>query len=637
MKFSHSLQLNSVPEWRDYYLNYKLLKKVLYQLQEIAATRDEVLQGSSTAAAGHSTDNAKSQLSETVEKKGLSKWTQKLHPKKSKEEAVHQDTIELSTISDGASTLPFDDKEVEYMVEEVDFQKVTPKKVFESKLNVELKKVDAFYSTKEKEVFAQVENLLKDLKYFNETHADLARIKSADTHKRLDQDLERQGYPIDEEDDDEDDDLLSTAAFSTLMGDGEFNLTFQHEVTYKKRILEAFIDLSQLKSYIELNKMGFSKACKKFDKVLEENIRQEYVSGIEIKAYMFHPSTVDKVDEYLDELIQVYSGVTGFSPEESKEYLRSHLREHIVFERTTVWKQLIGIEKDMNNATGAKVLTGDESEIKNLYSLEMFEYKLPFTINLKFTKIEYFKFPKFFFVNHNAWKIYLAILVGGILLGVKTLNDRTQGNCLAVVAVCAILWATEAIPLFATSLLVPFLVVLCNTLKDEDTGKVMAAPDAATYILSTMWNSTIMLLLGGFTLAAGLSKYNIAKVASSWILHYAGTKPRNVLLAITGVALFLSMWISNVAAPVLAYSLIDPMLKSIPTNSGFAKALVLGIALVSDAAGMSTPISSPQNMIAIEALSPQPSWANQANQRNFHFEAMVCHSRHYRHHCLMVY
>jgi phosphate transporter len=72
-----------------------------------------------------------------------------------------------------------------------------------------------------------------------------------------------------------------------------------------------------------------------------------------------------------------------------------------------------------------------------------------------------------------------------------------------------------------------------------------------------MWTPVIMLLLGGFTIAAALSKYNIAKMMATFTLSKAGTKPRNVLLTCMGVAMFASMWISNVAAPVLCFSIIQ--------------------------------------------------------------------------------
>lgn len=66
-----------------------------------------------------------------------------------------------------------------------------------------------------------------------------------------------------------------------------------------------------------------------------------------------------------------------------------------------------------------------------------------------------------------------------------------------------------------------------------------------------------MLLLGGFAIAAALSKYGIAKLLATVVLSKAGTKPRTVLLTNMFVAMFASMWISNVAAPVLCFSIIQ--------------------------------------------------------------------------------
>lgn len=80
---------------------------------------------------------------------------------------------------------------------------------------------------------------------------------------------------------------------------------------------------------------------------------------------------------------------------------------------------------------------------------------------------------------------------------------------------------------------------------------------AANYIFSAMWTPVIMLLLGGFTIAAALSKYNIAKVMATFVLSKAGTRPRNVLLINMFVSMFASMWISNVASPVLCFSIIQ--------------------------------------------------------------------------------
>lgn len=114
------------------------------------------------------------------------------------------------------------------------------------------------------------------------------------------------------------------------------------------------------------------------------------------------------------------------------------------------------------------------------------------------------------------------------------------------------------IPLFVTSLLIPFLVVLLGVVRsDVKPHDRLGAKDSAKYIFAAMWTPVIMLLLGGFGIAAALSKYDIAKIMATFVLSKAGTRPRTVLLTNMFVSMFLSMWISNVAAPVLCFTIIQ--------------------------------------------------------------------------------
>ena len=116
----------------------------------------------------------------------------------------------------------------------------------------------------------------------------------------------------------------------------------------------------------------------------------------------------------------------------------------------------------------------------------------------------------------------------------------------------------QVIPLFVTSLLVPFLVVILQVVRDDRKPHTrLAPPEAAKYVFASMWTPVIMLLLGGFTIAAALSKFQIAKLLATLVLSKAGTRPRTVLLTNMFVALILSMWISNVASPVLCFSIIQ--------------------------------------------------------------------------------
>jgi phosphate transporter len=50
------------------------------------------------------------------------------------------------------------------------------------------------------------------------------------------------------------------------------------------------------------------------------------------------------------------------------------------------------------------------------------------------------------------------------------------------------------------------------------------------------------------------------------------------------------------------------MLRNLPSDSQMSKALILGIALASNIGGMLSPIASPQNIVALQIMSPTPPW-----------------------------
>lgn len=100
------------------------------------------------------------------------------------------------------------------------------------------------------------------------------------------------------------------------------------------------------------------------------------------------------------------------------------------------------------------------------------------------------------------------------------------------------------------------MVVPMHLVKDSN-GNVLPASQAAKLVFQSMFNDTIMVLLGGFAIAAALSKHGVAKAFASTVLSKAGSRPRYVILVNMYLATFLCMWISNVATPVLCFSLVD--------------------------------------------------------------------------------
>lgn len=572
MKFSHSLQFNAVPEWSKKYISYTTLKKLIYSLQR---------------------ESLKAQK---------------------------------------------EDPESAFLIADDDPLR-KPVAVFSAALDAELKKIDEFYQAKETEIFQTLEDLLFDVElYENElmtaegdrsvsnlnlgrsrlpTDSRRRRRAGSDTSGEINigtTDGETENDPDPDDADEEnghdpihpfdaeqagasgvtrafDGAVRSPRSFSnwsdlktgSSVSHPQLQLLSESRVLLRKKVIAMYTSLSELKGFIDLNQTGFKKALKKFDKSLNTSLKSNYLMKLPNQTHVFKPETIRSVTTKMSIVVEVYAKLsTNSDIEAAISELSIHLREHVVWERNTVWRDMIGIERKSQAAN-----TNSKSTEPN--------------------RSDKFSFNGFSFRNATLLKSCAISFVTILLLNVSPFDDIAQKNCFALLICASLLWATETIPLFVTSLLVPLLIVTFGVLKNGD-GSLMSNADASKYILSTMWNSVILLLLGGFTLAASLTKFSIAKIISTWVLSKAGTNPSVVLLTIMSIALFASMWVSNVAAPVLCFSLIQPLLRTLPRGSPFAQALILGIALASNIGGMALPIASPQNMIAIGAMQPPPSW-----------------------------
>lgn len=126
-------------------------------------------------------------------------------------------------------------------------------------------------------------------------------------------------------------------------------LLTESRIILRKRTIGLYTTLSELKSYIELNQTGFKKALKKFDKSLNTNIKESYLESLPENSYIFKKSTMQKVNERLESLIKLYALICnhGDDLETARQELSIHLREHVVWERNTVWRDMIGLEKDV--------------------------------------------------------------------------------------------------------------------------------------------------------------------------------------------------------------------------------------------------------------------------------------------------
>ncbi len=167
---------------------------------------------------------------------------------------------------------------------------------------------------------------------------------------------------------------------------------------------------------------------------------------------------------------------------------------------------------------------------------------------------------------------------------------------LGIVLTAAVLWMTEAVPLFVTSLLVLALELtwLAPALTREG--------PSATLFVNAFFSDVTLLFLGGFVLSAGLMRTGLDRRLARAILRRAGRSPTRVLFAMMLTTALLSMWMSNTAACALMLGLAGSMLAKVPEGDGYRKALLLGIAFSANLGGIATPIGSPPNAIVLRYL-----------------------------------
>ncbi|KAJ7471082.1 SPX domain-containing protein [Mycena latifolia] len=589
MKFSSSLKFNAVAEWWDEYIAYDALKKYIYQLEKTQHER----------ASYHDVESNE-----------------------------HTSLVDRGPTTDA---------------------------VFVPLLDSELQKICEFYSTQERELTGEVAELEELVRQQEE--AGMANNHYLDG-------------PYDDEDDDDDDDSISrspqrrrrvsssvghrmslsasgsraipeespvrdhrrsissgssdghpetapnspTTPFGTLgrlankltpnfmqssvtssvfenVWTSKSDYAYDTRLLFKRRITTLYISVTSLKSYVEINYSGFRKILKKYDKVTYSELKDSYLHTSVEPSAPFTAASKATLTGLTTRLVDLYAKcVTRGDRVLAKQQLRLHQRENIAWERDTVWRQMIGRERRGDGDAVAGATLKEEEQAEDAKPGLLLRWG-----------------PVRFRVTQKKVAMLAALAVFIALLNTQTVDGQEANRCFAVLMFCTVLWATEAIPLFVTSLMVPLLLVCFSVVRDAD-GVTMSPQDATKYIFSVMFSPTIMLLIGGFTISSALSKTNIDRVLITRVLSFAGTRPSTVLLAFMGVSCFASMWISNVAAPTLCFTLIRPILRTLPPKSSFGPCLILAIALAANIGGQSSPISSPQNLIALQAMDPPVSW-----------------------------
>lgn len=426
MKFSHSLQFNSVPDWSNHYISYSNLKKLIYTLET-----------------------------------------------RLNQQNAHVDA-ESSPLLNGAAE--------------------DPDKVFARALDVELEKVCSFFQIKESEVSGEVANVLRDEEHYEdeqevyeherENAPTGKKGRSGSVFKHIGGPTRaRQGSTtsrtstIDEEEEDSDDEANETSLLRRRSQDGQrprrpsndmfasteiassrrrtsmafddyndmsFSALYDKGVSLKQRTVSIYVSLCELRSFLQLNKTGFEKVLKKYDKIMDRKLKRTYLEEYVYPAEPFQKSTMDELTQNLSRIETIFSRIcTKGDVDEAKRELRLHLREHITWERNTVWREMIGIERKAQAANiGITGLFGRDGRDSDPNKVRRQGDEVHAQVTELKTPIGKYTCPSWLLSS----QFYMGIVIVAIfivLLVVPIMDKPEQQNCLAMVIFVSSLWATE--------------------------------------------------------------------------------------------------------------------------------------------------------------------------------------------------
>lgn len=181
-----------------------------------------------------------------------------------------------------------------------------------------------------------------------------------------------------------------------------------------------------------------------------------------------------------------------------------------------------------------------------------------------------------------------------------------QRRVIAVFAFATIMWITEAISPWATS--ISIIGILLLTVSDNSFNffrEGVAASELLSYkaLMASMADPIIILFIGGFIIAIAATKTGLDVFLARNLLKPFGTKSENVLLGFILITGVFSMFVSNTAMAAMMLTFLTPVFKALPAEGKGRVCLTMSIPIAANIGGLGTPIGTPPNAIALKYLN----------------------------------
>ena len=182
-----------------------------------------------------------------------------------------------------------------------------------------------------------------------------------------------------------------------------------------------------------------------------------------------------------------------------------------------------------------------------------------------------------------------------------------QQRVIAIFVMAVMLWLTEAIPAWATSVVIIFVLLLgvSDSAFNIMQGSEGEYGNLLEYqgIMACFADPTIILFLGGFVMAIAATKSGLDVLMAKTLIAPFGKKSENVLLGFMLITGIFSMFISNTATAAMMLTFLTPVFKALPANGKGRIALTMAIPIGANLGGMGTPIGTPPNAFAYKVLT----------------------------------
>lgn len=182
-----------------------------------------------------------------------------------------------------------------------------------------------------------------------------------------------------------------------------------------------------------------------------------------------------------------------------------------------------------------------------------------------------------------------------------------QQRVIAIFVMAVLLWITEAIPAWATSITIIFILLFC--VSDSSFSFFQGTEDQYgtmldhVGVMACFADPTIILFLGGFILAIAATKSGLDVLMARILMKPFGQKSEYVLLGFLLITGVFSMFISNTATAAMMLTFLTPVFKALPANGKGRIALTMAIPVGANLGGMGTPIGTPPNVFALKYLN----------------------------------